>query len=229
MPSRSGRYAGFVLAVAVDLGGDVVAVAERVLEAGLHRAPDPGVERMAQDHRAAGLGLGRAVVGRAVVDHDDVEARRLAMDLTHHPADHPLLVVGRDDRELAEVGAVARHLGCEGGSGAGTLGPARLPGPDPGKPVTGAARQGSGAAGRNRERGRTAPKPLRRGRRGAGAASRRGGVEFNRIVAFSDGVFAIAITLLGARPPDSRGAVQPHPPRSSARRPTCSPSGSASP
>ena len=87
-----------MLAVAVDLGGDVVGVPERVLEAGLHRAADPGVEGVAQDDRAAVLRLGRGVVGGAVVDHHDVELGGLAADLAHHAAHHPLLVVGGDDR-----------------------------------------------------------------------------------------------------------------------------------
>ena len=92
------QVGGLVLAVSVDLGGDVVGVPERVLEAGLHRAADPGVEGMAQDDRAAVLGLGRGLVGRAVVDHHDVEVGGVAADLAHHAAHHPLLVVGGDDR-----------------------------------------------------------------------------------------------------------------------------------
>ena len=92
------QVGGLVLAVAVDLGGDVVGVPQRVLEAGLHRAADPGVERMVQDDRAAVLRLGRGVVGGAIVDHDDVELGGLAADLAHHAAHHSLLVVGGDDR-----------------------------------------------------------------------------------------------------------------------------------
>jgi len=98
-----------VLAIAVDLRGDVVAVPQGVLEAGLHRAADADVEGMADDHGAARLGLGRGVVDRAVVDHDDVEVRRVPMDVADHAADHPLLVVGGDDRELAELGVVTHH------------------------------------------------------------------------------------------------------------------------
>ena len=54
---------------------------------------------------------------RAVVDHDHVEVGRLAVDVAHHASDHPLLVVGGDDRELAELVVVARHGGWQGGSG----------------------------------------------------------------------------------------------------------------
>ena len=63
-----------VLAVAVDAHGEVVAVLERVAEAGLHGAADPEVERQPEHARArrSAATLGRAV-GRAVVDDDDVE------------------------------------------------------------------------------------------------------------------------------------------------------------
>ena len=57
------QMGGLVLAVAIDLGGDVVGVPERVLEPGLHRPTNPCVEGMPQDDRAAGLGLCGAVVG----------------------------------------------------------------------------------------------------------------------------------------------------------------------
>ena len=62
-----------VLAVAVETEDDLVAVLERVLEAGLDRTADAEVEREPDD-RSAGRGgdLGGRV-GRAVVDHHDVE------------------------------------------------------------------------------------------------------------------------------------------------------------
>ena len=101
---------GLVLTVAVDLGGDVVAVSERVLEAGLHRPPDPEVEGVADDRRVCGLGLGRGVVGRAVVDDQDVEARRGALDVAHDLGDHSALVIGGNDRQLAQlIGGCGAH------------------------------------------------------------------------------------------------------------------------
>jgi len=106
-----------VLAVPVDLRRDFVVVAKRVLEPGLHRPADAEVEGMPHDHRAACLRLGRGVVDRAVVDDDDVEVGRLTVDVPHHASDHPLLVIGGDDRELAELVVVARHGGWQGGSG----------------------------------------------------------------------------------------------------------------
>ncbi len=101
---------GLVLAVAVDLDGDVVAVSERVLVAGLHRAADAEVEGMAEDHRPFGLGLDDGFVGRAVVDDEDVEPWRLALDVANDAADHPLLVVGGNDCQQAQVLAIfGRH------------------------------------------------------------------------------------------------------------------------
>jgi hypothetical protein len=73
---------------------------------------------MAQNDRAVGLGLGGGVVARTVVDDDDVEPGSVAVDLAHHAADHPLLVVGGDDRKPSEVGGIARHLRCESASAA---------------------------------------------------------------------------------------------------------------
>ena len=71
--------AGIVLAVAVDLDHVVVAVLLRVREARLYRAADAEVERETQHPGAGLLGARGGVVGRAVVDHDDVEVRRLTV------------------------------------------------------------------------------------------------------------------------------------------------------
>ena len=92
-----------MLAVAVDLDRDVVVVAQRVLVARLDRAADSQVVGVADDDRALGLGLGGGRVVGAVVDDQDVEPRRLAVDVAHDPADHPRLVVGGHDRELRKV------------------------------------------------------------------------------------------------------------------------------
>jgi hypothetical protein len=94
---------GLVLAVAVHLSRDVVAVRERVLEARLDGAPDSEVEGMAKDRRPPRLRLGGGCVGGAVVDDQDVESGGVALDVAHHPADHPGLVVGGDDRQLAQL------------------------------------------------------------------------------------------------------------------------------
>ena len=90
-----------MLPVAVHLSGDVIALAERVLEAGLHGSADPEVERVADDRRALGSRIGGGAVGGAVVDHENVEVGRGAEDVADDASDHPLLVVGGDDRQLA--------------------------------------------------------------------------------------------------------------------------------
>ena len=75
-----------VLAVAVDLHGELVAVLERVAEAGLDGAADAEVERQAEDVRARRGGDRGGAVGRAVVDDDDLEARVEGADLVDHAA-----------------------------------------------------------------------------------------------------------------------------------------------
>ena len=56
--AAAGMWRAIVLPVAVDLDGDVVAVLERVLVAGLHGAADPEVERVADDAGAGGRARG---------------------------------------------------------------------------------------------------------------------------------------------------------------------------
>ena len=89
-----------VLAVAVHLDHVVVAVVERVEEARLHGAADAEVERVAQDARARVLRDALGVVGRAVVDHEHVEGRRVPADGAHDGADGGRLVVGGNDGEM---------------------------------------------------------------------------------------------------------------------------------
>ena len=107
-PAASGleqlaELGGDVLAVAVEPHRRRVALVARVLEPRLHRPADAEVERQ-RDDRGAVAGRDRGgVVRGAVVDHDDVEGRVERLDLVDHPADRPLLVVGRDDRDDAPV------------------------------------------------------------------------------------------------------------------------------
>ena len=88
-----------MLAVAVDLHGDVEAVGERVAEAGLHRSADPEVEREPEEPGAGRLGDRSGPVVRAVVHDDDLEVRIRGADLLDHPADRGGLVERRDDRD----------------------------------------------------------------------------------------------------------------------------------
>jgi hypothetical protein len=94
---------GLVLAVAVHLHRNVVVVSKRVLVARLHRAADAGVEGVLQQRRSLPAGLGCRPVRRAVVHHEDVEVGRVSPDVAHDAADHSRLVVGGDDRELAQI------------------------------------------------------------------------------------------------------------------------------
>ena len=84
-----------VLAVAVEPDGELVAVLERVLEAGLDGAADAEVEREPDDRGAMRGGDAGGVVRRAVVDDDDVEGRVVGADLVDDAADRALLVVAR--------------------------------------------------------------------------------------------------------------------------------------
>ena len=96
-----------VLAVAVDLHGEVEAVLERVLVAGLDRAADPEVEGEPDDPRARLGGEPGGRVGRAVVDDEDLEFRVDRADLAHDGGDRAGLVVRRHDRQPAHSGGAA--------------------------------------------------------------------------------------------------------------------------
>ena len=78
---------GVVLAVAVEADRELVAVLERVPEAGLHGAADAEVEREAEHDGAPRLCDRRRAVRRAVVDDDDVEAGIEGPDLVDDAAD----------------------------------------------------------------------------------------------------------------------------------------------
>ena len=95
-----GQLRGVVLAVAVDLDGHLVAVEEGVAVARLDGAADPEVEGVGEDDRAGVRGQRGGLVGRAVVDHEHVVARRLAAQLLDQIGDRALFVQGRNDRDL---------------------------------------------------------------------------------------------------------------------------------
>jgi hypothetical protein len=58
---------------------------------------------MADDDGALSLGLCRRGVVGSVIDDEDVESRRLALNVAHDTANHPGLVIGRHDRELRKL------------------------------------------------------------------------------------------------------------------------------
>ena len=96
-----GDVAGVVLAVAVDLNGDLVAVLVRVDVAGLHRAADAEVERQPQHRAPRPRRALRGAVRRAVVDDEHVELGRPLVDLGDRRGDGFGLVEGGDDGEIA--------------------------------------------------------------------------------------------------------------------------------
>ena len=90
-----------MLAVGIDLDGDVVAVVPRVLVARLHGTADAEVEGQLQHDRAGLAGHLRGGVARAVVHDGDVNVGPLALDRADHIAHGARLVEGGDDREAA--------------------------------------------------------------------------------------------------------------------------------
>ena len=85
-----------VLAVGVERDDGRGALLEGVAEARPQRRALAGVRELAQDGGAGRLGLGRRVVGRAVVDDDD---RQMCPCACHDRGDARTLLVAGDQRE----------------------------------------------------------------------------------------------------------------------------------
>jgi hypothetical protein len=83
-----------VLTVAVHLGHIVIAVLERIEESRLDGAADAEVEGVVKDLRPSPLRDPARIVGRAVVDHEHVESRRVLADRPHDAPHARRLVVG---------------------------------------------------------------------------------------------------------------------------------------
>ena len=92
---------GIVLAVGVDLGHCLIAVAPGEEERGAHGTPDSHVERQ-RHHRGARLGgqCGGGI-GRAVVHHEDVRVGSVLTNLHDDVGYRPLLVPGRNGHQGA--------------------------------------------------------------------------------------------------------------------------------
>ena len=105
-PRITAKLARVVLAVPVDLHGDVEAVGQGVAEAGLHGAADPEIEGEDEEPGPGGFRDRTGPVVGAVVHDDDVEARISCPDLLDHPPDRGGLVERRDDRDPP----LRRHL-----------------------------------------------------------------------------------------------------------------------
>ena len=90
---------GRVLAVGVEVGAAVVALAQRPEVAGLQRRAEPLVEGHRRDQDAGGARPLGGRVGRAVVDDEDVGRGQVGADVGDHRVDRGLLVPGRDEDE----------------------------------------------------------------------------------------------------------------------------------
>ena len=93
-----------MLAVGVEVGAAVVALAQRVEVAGLQGRAEPLVEGQRGDQRA-GLARPRGGrVGRAVVDDEQVGPGHVLADVADHLGDRGLLVPGRNEDESSHQG-----------------------------------------------------------------------------------------------------------------------------
>jgi hypothetical protein len=119
-----------VLSVAVDLDGDVVAVQCGVAVAGLHRAANAEVEGQRDDDGGRGDAFG-GVVGRAIIDDEDVVAGQSAGEAVDESVDRSALIERGNDREAAKFG---------GGCGHGTAGVNAMAGAERTQPAMDCAR-----------------------------------------------------------------------------------------
>ena len=88
-----------MLAVGVEVGAAVVALAQGVEVAGLQRRPQALVEGQGGDEDAALAGARRGRVGRAVVDDEDVGAGDVLAHVGDDGGQRGLLVPGGDEDE----------------------------------------------------------------------------------------------------------------------------------
>jgi len=97
-----------VLSIAVELDGDVVTVALCVQESRLHRSTDPEIEREVDEQRAGATRDAGGVVGRAVVDDDDIRGGIAFANAADHRREGRFLVVrGNDEEDAAHDSSIA--------------------------------------------------------------------------------------------------------------------------
>ena len=101
-----------MLAVSVEPHGALVSLLAGVPEPGLDGAADPDVEGKAEDGGAVGLSHGRGLVGRGIVDDDDVDGQLELPDLVDDLSNRTGLVPGGDDSDDLRPGHTA-HPGAE--------------------------------------------------------------------------------------------------------------------
>ncbi len=114
---ETGEVAHVVLAVAVDLDHDVVAVAQRVRVARAHGPADPEGERQGEHDGPGRGGDGGGRVARVVVDDHDVGTGDVGVHGGHDLTDAGRLVECGDHDEQSTRGAGAdvadrRRVGC---------------------------------------------------------------------------------------------------------------------
>ena len=103
---QGAELARVVLAVAVDLDGDVEVMLGRILDARLNGGADAEVVRQAEHGCAGRAGELGGAVGRAVVDDDDLEVGVEVPDLGDDLRDGARLVVGRDDGRFPHTAVI---------------------------------------------------------------------------------------------------------------------------
>jgi hypothetical protein len=119
-----------VLAVAVELGGEVEVFAEGEAEAGLDGAADPEVAAEEEDARATGAGDGGGAIERAVVHDEGLEGDAEVgggdgLELGEQTTERFLLVERRNDDEEAHGYTLRRAISRSGGSGSTRVGTPR--------------------------------------------------------------------------------------------------------
>ena len=97
-----------VLSVAVELHGDVMAVALRKQEAALHGSADAEVEGKIEQPRSGVPGDRSRIVRRAVVDDQDIRRRIAVPKAADHRGEVRFLVVrGNDEEDAAHESSIA--------------------------------------------------------------------------------------------------------------------------
>ena len=106
-----------MLSVAVDLRHVVVVVLARVDEARLHGSADSQVEWEIHDARSRGCRKKGCLIGRAVVDYEDIEQRGPLSNSADDGPDRSCLVIRRHYRQQPPGSLF--HLGFKRRRGAG--------------------------------------------------------------------------------------------------------------
>ena len=91
-----------MLAIRVNLDGQIEGMVTGILQPRLNRAADPEVEWKPHDAGPGFLRQRRSAVGRTVVDNEHLEISILGPNLADHSLDRARLVQRRNDRQPPE-------------------------------------------------------------------------------------------------------------------------------